>query len=613
MAYSSWIRRRTDGIQVGRLHAILADDRLDEVAMDTHRLLLSRLIPALLSAVVAQFAFGAPLALCWLAVFLLSEGLARLATGRFKPGVPGTRPMRAAFLLGALPINLTWSWLAAMMWFSPLPDLKLAAVAVWVGQIVYTQNFRHQPAALLAVSAFAPSVSLIVFPLFFFAAQGAGPNIARWGLVMVVATTLNVMLANRAAAKRMDALTRGLREERERALAANRAKSTFVAVTSHELRTPMNGLLGMAYALDRTNLNEAQRRHVRLMIKSGDSLMQVLNDVLDLSKIEAGKVDLDHVAVNLHDLVRAAGDAWRDAAAEKGLWLRTEIDPSAPAWILADSQRIRQVLMNLISNGLKFTSQGGVTIQLLPSSPESFPTADGAHEIRLRVVDTGVGVEADVHDRIFESFTQADNAVSRSHGGTGLGLTISRALAHQMDGDLVLESGGPKKEGGGAAFAFTLRAVPIAAPAVAAEEVEDQDAPDLGSLRILMAEDNAINQVVVRTMLEATGVALTIVGEGQAALHALKAGAFDAVLMDINMPVMDGITALGAIRAGVAGDPAIPVIALTASAMSGDRERFLAMGFDDHLGKPIRPADLLSSICGAVRGKSGRCAEAARS
>jgi signal transduction histidine kinase/CheY-like chemotaxis protein len=587
----------------------LADDRLDEVAMDTHRLLLSRLFPALLSAAVTHFALGATFAACWLSVFLLSEGLARLATRRFKRGVAGTRPMRAAFLLGALPINLTWSWLAATMWFSPLHDMRLAAASVWVGQIVYTQNFRHQPAALVAVSAVAPMVSLIVFPLFFFPDQGVGPNIARWGLVMVVATTLNVMLANRAAANRMNALTRGLREERERALDANRAKSTFVAVTSHELRTPMNGLLGMAYALDRTNLNEAQRRHVRLMIKSGDSLMQVLNDVLDLSKIEAGKVDLDHVATNLHDLVRAAGDAWRDAAAEKGLWLRTEIDPSAPAWILADPQRIRQVLMNLISNGLKFTSQGGVTIQL--SAPGA-PSADGACEILLRVVDTGVGVDADFHDRIFDSFTQADNAVSRSHGGTGLGLTISRALARQMDGDLVLESSALKTGEDGAAFAFTLRAARIAAPVVTAEDLEDQEAPDLDSLRILMAEDNAINQVVVRTMLEATGVALTIVDDGQAALHALKADAFDAVLMDINMPVMDGITALNAIRAGVAGDPKIPVIALTASAMSGDRERFLAMGFDDHLGKPIRPADLLSSICSAVRPK-GRCTEAARS
>jgi len=586
--------------------AILADDRLDEVAMDTHRLLLSRVIPAAMAAGVTQMALGLNFALCWLTVFLASEGLARLATGRFKPGVAGTPTMRAVFLLGALPINLTWSWLAAAMWFSPLHDMRLAAASVWVGQIVYTQNFRHQPAALVAVSAFAPMVSLVVFPLFFFPDQGVGPNIARWGLVMVVATTLNVMLANRAAAKRMDALTRGLREERERALEANRAKSTFVAVTSHELRTPMNGLLGMAYALDRSNLNEAQRRHVRLMIKSGDSLMQVLNDVLDLSKIEAGKVELDRVAVNLHDLVRAAGDAWRDAAAEKGLWLKVEIAPSSPAWILADPQRIRQVLMNLISNGLKFTSQGGVTIQL---SARNAPLADGDSEIRLRVIDTGVGVDANVHDRIFESFTQADNAVSRSHGGTGLGLTISRALARQMDGDLVLESGV-----GGATFVFTLHATPIAAQAVTAaviDEVEDQDEPDLDALRILMAEDNAINQVVVRTMLEATGVGLTVVGDGQAALDALATETFDAVLMDINMPVMDGITALGEIRAGRGGDPAIPVIALTASAMSGDRERFLAMGFDDHLGKPIRPVELLSSICGAVRGKARGCAEAA--
>lgn len=587
-----------------RLDAIWADDRLDEVALDTHRLLPSRLIPAGLTTVAAAFGLGLPIALGWLLCLGLAEGLARLATRRFKSGVRGTPHLRAAFVLAALPINLIWAGLGALLWFAPAPELKMAAVAIWVGQIVYTQNFRHQPGALLAVSATAPMASMLVFPLFFYDAHGVAANVARWGLMAVVLTTINVMLSNRAAANRMDALTRNLRDERERALEANRAKSTFVAVTSHELRTPMNGLLGMAYALDRSNLNEAQRRHVRLMIKSGDSLMQVLNDVLDLSKIEAGKVDLDHVATHLPELVRAAGDAWRDAAAEKGLWLRTEIDPSAPDWILADPQRIRQVLMNLISNGLKFTSQGGVTIQLTASAPD----IDRTYEVRLRVIDTGVGVTAEFHDRIFDSFTQADNAVSRSHGGTGLGLTISRALARQMGGDLTLESG----QGGGATFAFTLRAAPIAAPAVVDEEADQHDdTADFGDLRILMAEDNAINQLVVRTMLEATGVALTIVGDGQAALEALKIGGFDLVLMDINMPVMDGITALGAIRSGAAGDPAIPIIALTASAMSGDRERFLTMGFDDHLGKPIRPVDLLSSICAAVRGKAGRCPEAA--
>jgi signal transduction histidine kinase/ActR/RegA family two-component response regulator len=592
------------------LDSIWADDRLDEVALDTHRLLPSRLIPASLTTVAVAFGLGLPIALGWLASLALAEGLARLATHQFKPGVRGTPRMRAAFVLAALPINLIWSGLGALLWLAPGPELKMAGVAIWVGQIVYTQNFRHQPGALLAVSATAPMTSMLVFPLFFYDAHGVAANVARWGLMAVVLTTINVMLSNRAAANRMDVLTRGLREERERALEANRAKSTFVAVTSHELRTPMNGLLGMAYALDRSNLNEAQRRHVRLMIKSGDSLMQVLNDVLDLSKIESGKVDLDHVATSLHDLVRVAGDAWRDAAAEKGLWLRTEIDPSAPDWILADPQRIRQVLMNLISNGLKFTSQGGVTIQLTASAPSPLPSANGPREIRLRVVDTGIGVTAQFHDRIFDSFTQADNAVSRSHGGTGLGLTISRALARQMNGDLTLEHGA-----GGAAFVFTLRATPIAAPIVVVDEgaEQDDDAADFGDLRILMAEDNAINQLVVRTMLEATGVALTIVGDGQAALEALRAGGFDLVLMDINMPVMDGITALGAIRSGAAGDPAIPIIALTASAMSGDRERFLTMGFDDHLGKPIRPADLLSSICAAVRGKTGSCAKAAGS
>jgi signal transduction histidine kinase/CheY-like chemotaxis protein len=575
------------------------------VALDTHRLLPSRLIPAALVTAGVAHALSLGLALSWLVLLLLGEGLARLVTARFKPGVSAPRSLRAGFVLAALPINLTWAGLGAVLWLSQEADFKLAAVGVWAGQIIYTQNFRHQPATLLAISAAPPLASLILFPTAFLHLSGIGPETARWSLMLVVLTTIGVMLTNRAAARRMDELTRGLREERERAEDANRAKSTFVAVTSHELRTPMNGLLGMAHALDRSPLDAAQREHVRLMIKSGDTLMQVLNDVLDLSKIEAGRVDLERVAVNLHDLLRAAGDAWRDAAAEKGLWLRVEIDPQAPAWILADPLRIRQVLMNLISNSLKFTGAGGVTLRL--TSPAT-ARPDGLRDLHLRVVDTGVGVPEAFHERIFDSFTQADNAVSRSHGGTGLGLTISRALARQMGGDLVLEPAA------GAAFLFTLAAAPVAAPPVAVEpEPDDEAGAGLDALRVLVAEDNAINQIVVRAMLEAAGVALTIVDDGRAALEALKVGAFDAVLMDINMPVMDGITALAAIRAGAAGDPSTPVIALTASAMSGDRERFLALGFDDHLGKPIRPLDLLAAIDGAVRGETGRCAEAARS
>ncbi|WP_236627672.1 response regulator [Caulobacter sp. B11] len=208
--------------------------------------------------------------------------------------------------------------------------------------------------------------------------------------------------------------------------------------------------------------------------------------------------------------------------------------------------------------------------------------------------DTGIGVSAGFRERIFDSFTQADDAISRRHGGTGLGLTISRALALQMGGDLVLEDNAE-----GATFLFTLD-VETAHPPAPVEVAEDLVC-DLTAVRILVAEDNAINQLVVRAILEAAGMTLTMVDDGRAALAALKSERFDAVLMDINMPVMDGMTALAEIRRDLTGAATIPVIAVTASALAGDRERFLAMGFDDHLGKPIRPEELLTAIAMAIQ------------
>jgi CheY-like chemotaxis protein len=211
------------------------------------------------------------------------------------------------------------------------------------------------------------------------------------------------------------------------------------------------------------------------------------------------------------------------------------------------------------------------------------------------VRDTGPGVPEDAAERVFDSFTQADETVSRRHGGAGLGLAISRALARQMGGDLVL-----RPDPDGACFVFSLLASETDAPPQAEPQADlDEDEP-LEQLRILMAEDNAINQLVVRTMLEPAGVDLTVVENGAEALRAMSEGRYDCVLMDINMPVMDGITALEAIRNGQAGDPALPVIALTASAMAGDRERFLGLGFDDHLGKPVKPMDLITAIARAV-------------
>lgn len=578
---------------MGWLSETWSDARLDEVAADTYRLTVPRLVSATLAAAIVGYGLGAPLAVGWLSSLLACEAAAWLITRRFKGGRPGTARLRALFAWASLPINATWAWLGALLWWEGPGDTRLGAVAIWCGQVIYTQNFRHQSGPLVVLAGLAPMVCLVIFPFLFL--EGSGPEVvaARWGLLLLVATTVNVMLLNRAAARRMDDLTRGLRQEREKALEATRAKSTFIAVASHELRTPMNGLLGMAHALERSDLSPAQREQVELMIRSGDSLMHLLNDVLDLSRIETGRIELAPANINPRTVVNEVANAWRDAAAFKGLTLTVTIAPDLPETIRADDLRIRQVLTNLVSNAIKFTAVGGVTLDARPALGP-----DGRPMVSITVADSGPGVPDHARERVFDSFTQADETVSRDYGGAGLGLSIARALARRMGGDLTLA---PSETG--ARFVFRFEA----AEAVAVEtESRDalEDVPALDQVRVLMAEDNAVNQLVVRAMLEPLGVVLTVVDNGQDALEALGDARYDCVLMDINMPVMDGVTALEAIRAGRVGAQPPPIIALTASAMAGDREHFLALGFDDHLGKPIRPADLVMVIASAVDGTS---------
>jgi signal transduction histidine kinase/CheY-like chemotaxis protein len=578
---------------LGWVSQTLADERLDEVAADIRRLAISRVISGCLGAGIVSLGLGYRMALAWLASFLAAEGLAALAVRGFGQGRPATRGQRAAFVLASIPVNASWAALAALLWLDGPDKLKVAAVAIWCGQLVFAQQYRHQPLALLVISAIAPVVSLIVFPFFFMAGADPVTQTTRWSLLLLIAITINVALRNRAAAQRMDALTTGLREEREKALEAARAKSTFIAVTSHELRTPMNGLLGMAHALQRSPLNPIQREQVDLMLKSGDSLMQLLNDVLDMSRIETGKVELAPEAVDPRAIVADVLDAWRDAAEAKGVSLFARFDAEVPAFVAADPLRIRQVLTNLVSNAVKFTDRGHVRVAA-SAEPVGAEPVGADWILRFAVSDTGPGVPIGAAERVFDSFTQADETISRSHGGAGLGLAISRSLARQLGGDLVLR---PTQNG--ACFVFSLLTTETEAPA-AIEPESPVDDENLDQIQVLMAEDNLVNQLVVRTMLEPTGVALTVVDNGQEALKAMASGRYDCVLMDINMPVMDGITALEAIRNGEAGDPALPVIALTASAMAGDRERFLGLGFNDHVGKPVKPMDLIAAIIRAV-------------
>ena len=381
-----------------------------------------------------------------------------------------------------------------------------------------------------------------------------------------------------------------LARSREQAEAANQAKSRFLAMMSHELRTPLNGVLGMAHALAASPLDARQHGYVDVIETSGQSLLAILNDILDLSKIEAGRLEIEAIAFCLPELIDAIVALWNAPAAEKGLRLVVELD-ALPAWVTGDPTRLRQVLTNLLSNALKFTSRGEIRFSVRYSADQ---------RIQFQVADTGAGMSPAVQARLFRDFSQGEVSTGRKFGGTGLGLSISRRLCRMMGGDLEAQS----IEGEGSTFTGSI-AAPVAEPPVEAADAEVQD--DLPSLRILAVDDNASNRAVVEALLHALGLPVILASDGAEALEVLRATPVDLVLMDVNMPVMNGLEALAAIRDGQAGDPRIRVVALTADAMTGDRERYLAKGFDGHLSKPIVPQALIEALTEAVQsvGASG--------
>jgi CheY-like chemotaxis protein/anti-sigma regulatory factor (Ser/Thr protein kinase) len=369
--------------------------------------------------------------------------------------------------------------------------------------------------------------------------------------------------------------------------AANAAKSTFLATMSHEIRTPLNGVLGMAQAMAGDELSDRQRDRLSVVHRSGEALLAILNDVLDLSKIEAGKLELEHMEFELAEVARGAYSAFTALANKKGLSFALDIERARGRYI-GDPTRLRQVLYNLISNALKFTEQGEIRVTAL---------RDG-EILEISVRDTGLGIPPESLPKLFAKFDQLDSSTTRRFGGTGLGLAICRELAFLMRGEISVESEL------GCGSKFTLR-VPL-------ERVGDEKAtPTLPEareelpeivLRVLAAEDNAVNQLVLKTLLHQMGVDPTVVENGQQALDAWEAGEWDIVLMDVQMPVMDGITATAAIRNREAdlGRPRTPIIALTANAMSHQIEQYIAAGMDGHVAKPIQAAELFETLTRAA-------------
>ncbi|MBI4518151.1 MAG: response regulator [Deltaproteobacteria bacterium] len=395
----------------------------------------------------------------------------------------------------------------------------------------------------------------------------------------------------RARTETLEAVNRELIKTKTAAEAGNRAKSEFLANMSHEIRTPMNGILGMTEMLLESSLSEGQREDLLTIRDSGHALLAIVNDILDFSKIEAGRFELEAYPFSLRELVARTVKMLRARAEEKGLELREEVAAALPDRFVGDARRLRQVLVNLVGNAIKFTNSGVIVVRAEPA-----PAPAASSRLHFSVTDSGIGIPPEKHQAIFNAFEQVDGSTARKYGGSGLGLAISAELVTLMDGRIWVES----EVGRGSTFHFAVAVSPagaeLAPPAPRA-------APPLGAaqaaarLHILLAEDNIVNQRLTVRLLEKHGHSVALAGDGRQALAALERETFDLVLMDVQMPGMDGLEATAEIRARErATGQHLPIVALTAHALKGDQERCLAAGMDAYVSKPIETQALFDAI-----------------
>jgi len=388
---------------------------------------------------------------------------------------------------------------------------------------------------------------------------------------------------------------------------ANASKSSFLANMSHEIRTPLNGILGMTQALASEELNDRQKQMLETISASGSTLLAVVNDVLDLSKIEAGKVEIVPVETDLKNALAQVIRLYEPTAKEKNVDLSWHVSQSLPDLLICDPVRVRQCVSNLVANAVKFTETGSVCV-----SADCATSADGDCKISIKVEDTGIGISEEAQENLFREFTQADSSTTREYGGTGLGLSITYKLAKMMGGHVDVKS----RLGTGSVFELVFETRVARETVLPTPEIQPTSIHSTGTitgLRVLLIEDNALNRQIVNLFLAPTGARVTEAENGAVGLECLEKETFDLVLLDVHMPVMDGPETIRKIRQSQASWHDVPVIVTTADAMRGDREKYLAMGMTEYVSKPVDQKELYKAMSRAVASPSSQMSNAAES
>ncbi|MFN3931817.1 MAG: ATP-binding protein [Brevundimonas sp.] len=532
--------------------------------------------------------------LVWFVAVVVTQALDWLVFRRFRRD-PEWLPDRPYLILCCATTVLSvvvYAGITGYLWFDGGEAGRIFAMVQCAGGLLHVSLHMHHVRPILISAVAAHATYFLGLPIYSAVASASWHELLiAIGCVLYMSHLVVAVRQSSMTTSALKAARDAEQRARQRAEVASAAKSDFLAVVSHEIRTPMNAVISAANLLRRTRLDPGQREHVSMLIDAGDVLMGLLNDVLDFSKIEAGKMELESADMVVRERLSILNRLWEPRAVANGVRLRLQVAPGVPEAVRTDPLRFQQILFNLLSNAVKFTVDGEILVTV---------DWDGA---RLTVVvsDTGCGIPADRLAQVFNSFEQADVGTTRRHGGTGLGLSISRKLAEIMGGTLTVAS----VEGQGSTFTLSLPMAMVVGVAVRPER-HAEVAGSLQGRSILAADDHEVNRRILSLLLEPHGCRLTLVENGAEALEAASLERFDAILMDMQMPVMDGLEATRRIRQGAMnGDT--PVIALTANALDSHRAAWDAAGVHAFLTKPIDPvllARTLAEACAAERRES---------